>query len=142
MWPLLDQAGACAPQALPEVQAAELGQEARRCQARQTQDKKGSMTNQYDEAVIRANAARAASSSLRCPSQSQLSENVILKAEYEGPLVLSEMFMRYWIGKSRPTEKLEGWLSDRGYDIFPGVDHRGGFQIQKKDSGAIPGGLF
>ena len=100
------------------------------------------MIDRTDESDIRANAARVGLASLRCPSPVDLSELVIFKVQSEGPLVVSEMFMRYWVGSSRPTEELEAWLSDRGFEIFPGVDHRGGFRIQKKDDGAIPGGLF
>lgn len=66
--------------------------------------------------------------------KTDLSENVCRMVDEQGPLTLSEMFLNFWCGKTRPPEELELWLRDRGFEIFPGTDHRGGWKVQRKDS--------
>ncbi len=60
-----------------------------------------------------------------------LSEVVITRVQQEGrPVRLSDMFMKLWCGKHQPTEELSGWLTDRGFEIVPGGDHHGGWDVR------------
>ncbi len=50
--------------------------------------------------------------------------------EGERPVRLSDMFLKLWCGKHQPTEELSGWLLDRGFEIVPGGDMHGGWDVR------------
>ena len=84
------------------------------------------------EALVRADEYRAAVRAVRCVDRDRLSQAVCRKIEEEGPLVLSELFMRFWCGVAQPPEELGLWLEDRGFEIFPNIDTRPGYRVQKR----------
>ena len=70
------------------------------------------------------------------------SEAVVTLLRSEQQIHLSDMFIKFWTGQERPPEELQLWLKDRGYQIVPGTDHRGGWLVQPLDSESASGLLF
>jgi hypothetical protein len=64
----------------------------------------------------------------------QFGEGVCAKViEKRRPVRLSDQAIKLWCGKHSPTEELEGWLKDRGFEILPGLDLHGGWDARRAE---------